>query len=1529
MKKLLSCVVASVTMLAVEAVTYVQSWRGLPADYTQVEYIESTGTQYIDTGIAPTPTTAVDFMFNLVKYENQKAFFGQGWSGGRYLFNQQNNNFNFHGGGNLSGDLANGTYALVIEGNDYRCQIEPTTSNNGTLTLTWGGVTRSCTVSLSVDNGKQMRIFGSTDSGHFSKIKFYGMKIRKDGVLVADLVPAIDANGKGGLYNLVGEENNWMANAGSGDFTVGNAVPNPVPDFTPMLTATGARRIYRSGAYEIYEWTAIGEGNGFTVPEGGAKADLLLVGGGGAGGMTRGGGGGGGGVIYNTALDLAAGSYAVTVGAGGIPQYVASAYQSKDNNGETYNKGKTPDTANGGNSSVSNGGDFELVAFGGGGGGCFNYNGSGDKGAGDSVGLDGGSGGGAGGHNEIVSSGGAGTTDQGFAGSNNANPVAGGGGGGGAGEIGGSPQSGRGGNGGAGREIDITGTAVCYGGGGGGGYYSNDSNGAGGAGGAGGGGSGNFSTHGPLLAQNGIDGLGGGGGGGGAKSNNGWYGVGGVGGSGTVVLRVLMQGMVGVQFTTDNSKACELGVTAQVTASDDDPSDTFDIYVAVALPSVDPQDYDYVKIGEGVSLNVDSGRVFGGLAADTPYNVAVKAQNRNTGKWSEVTISSTRTSPLAQPVAASGPGIVKTATGYDVSIVVSRIQDDVENLTATLGGVEKEISAVGTYTWQVPASGDGCSAAVSVDYQALGFDFHQELSASVSGEGQVIAVETLAGHDTAATAFVLNVGDKVVLPVLEGNAMYKNLSGHRFLKLDGSTVTALEPGIGAVEEYGSDGSLVGTAAFLVKPDMQDGGRVFVFDNRKNTEKWSDAAWVQPGVEGYVKGPNDPKDVAFVLFTKDGKANFKIDGTNSVQDIYFGRPYNGVADTRLWGPGKLTVHGVKTKKSSRPGKVMICSCDIAGNWWTVYFCAYNASELWTLDVSQNDVELDMGGPTDKFYAVKNTRTNQSVLRIDRYLAIDIPAGRTFSLVNGSDFVGGSGRGDGQIGADAFYYLTAGKVVQGGGVFALPISGVVNYGGNFFTNFTGEIVASVRNFVSGYTGRDGAAFVSESGNFYGDAKLTLAGYVNGFSVTKSVGTFSHGANHGWGAPDSQTGNGIPYAGVKLNGGYLKLQNYSKTITGFKPTTFAGVADYEALSETSKLTIGGGLSEIDLNVNPPANNPIIHLHAEELVHEDSGSLFIYDARTWKGNTSLREIAELDGLSAHFVGNTTEVDEPNDVFPIVPWMVARYQYDYDTSDLWWAHTGSDNVMCRGGVRTNKKLTEVDSPLRNVYCSGYGVALTDDVTVNSLVLEGQGKEKKLGEGRTLTITSGGLVIKNSDNGFGQAGNSANGSVVFPNRAYVWACSSDASWPDVIWSPITAPNGFCAAGIGQLRIGGDQTGIDGDITVNNGTLQLGDTAGHGCLIDVPINLVGGNTKLQVNQAGTLKLLTLNLSCPGGYGPKITVPAAGEKCTALNVDGVSMPRGVYGAIGSGAEFESEHIADGSGFLTVRTDDYQSGFMIYLR
>ena len=38
---------------------------GLPNGFTEVEYLESTGTQYIDTGYIPTPTTTYKTVFQL------------------------------------------------------------------------------------------------------------------------------------------------------------------------------------------------------------------------------------------------------------------------------------------------------------------------------------------------------------------------------------------------------------------------------------------------------------------------------------------------------------------------------------------------------------------------------------------------------------------------------------------------------------------------------------------------------------------------------------------------------------------------------------------------------------------------------------------------------------------------------------------------------------------------------------------------------------------------------------------------------------------------------------------------------------------------------------------------------------------------------------------------------------------------------------------------------------------------------------------------------------------------------------------------------------------------------------------------------------------------------------------------------------------------------------------------------------------------------------------------------------------------
>lgn len=244
----------------------------------------------------------------------------------------------------------------------------------------------------------------------------------------------------------------------------------------------------------------------------------LVVAGGGGGGSDMGGGGGAGGYLAATSYSLPAGTYTITVGAGGV--------------GGPAGSGQVAG-AQGTNSSIVGTG-VSIVAIGGGGGGSRHNDGGAPA-------TSGGSGGGGSGQY----GGATGTVGQGNNGGSSAGqwyPA----GGGGAGAVGvNSP-----GNGGAGLSNDILGTAYFWAGGGGGSGYT----GSGGNGGAGGGGAGAIgSTTGGSGLNPGGNGLGGaggsqanvpganagantgGGGGGGShyNSNN----KGGNGASGIVVIR--------------------------------------------------------------------------------------------------------------------------------------------------------------------------------------------------------------------------------------------------------------------------------------------------------------------------------------------------------------------------------------------------------------------------------------------------------------------------------------------------------------------------------------------------------------------------------------------------------------------------------------------------------------------------------------------------------------------------------------------------------------------------------------------------------------------------------------------------------------------------------------------------------------------------------------------------------------------------------------------------------------------------------
>lgn len=273
------------------------------------------------------------------------------------------------------------------------------------------------------------------------------------------------------------------------------SVPSVPDDERVKLTVTDCSEVITNFDSMVFVFKSVPFGGSLDVtqvPKSGATMDYLIVGGGGSGGYSCGGGGGGGEVIAGSNVALEQKTYAVTVGAGGIPS-----------------SGSEP-TRNGGTSSF-----VGVSAIGGGGGAGFDQSVVGSQVA------NGGGGSKKSGHNSDSvkhNLGGSGSYDN--------NAQGGGGGGGGMQSAGGagSQSSKTGGAGGEGIVSSITGKSCVYGSGGGGSATTTA--------GVGGTNAGVGGVESKTAATAALPGFGGGGGGGARWAS------GGLGGSGTVIVKI-------------------------------------------------------------------------------------------------------------------------------------------------------------------------------------------------------------------------------------------------------------------------------------------------------------------------------------------------------------------------------------------------------------------------------------------------------------------------------------------------------------------------------------------------------------------------------------------------------------------------------------------------------------------------------------------------------------------------------------------------------------------------------------------------------------------------------------------------------------------------------------------------------------------------------------------------------------------------------------------------------------------------------
>lgn len=211
------------------------------ATFTQLEYIESTGTQYIDTGIIGNKyTIGAEADVMLTQWSDYEIIGigsymtnsdGSSWGGvgvnkGNSQFIKINSYLDYT---NLQNCVLNTKYRVTFNTSDNNIYI------NGALKSSY----------LSGDNAQNVNflLFASNASNPsssstnitFHKIRIYNYKVYLNHILVRNFVPAL-YNSTPCMYDLVSET--FFYNQGTGDFIAGPVVKQTLPETTLLKTTT-------------------------------------------------------------------------------------------------------------------------------------------------------------------------------------------------------------------------------------------------------------------------------------------------------------------------------------------------------------------------------------------------------------------------------------------------------------------------------------------------------------------------------------------------------------------------------------------------------------------------------------------------------------------------------------------------------------------------------------------------------------------------------------------------------------------------------------------------------------------------------------------------------------------------------------------------------------------------------------------------------------------------------------------------------------------------------------------------------------------------------------------------------------------------------------------------------------------------------------------------------------------------------------------------------------------------------------------
>ncbi len=219
---------------------------GVATKYTKLEYIESNGTQYIDTGVSISPSNGRKLKYvidsQMTGSLSSANINGSGWGASPY-FNSFYVGF-FQGimyyGNGRTDESVSGTAA------DNNRHIFTYDAKNGVASIS--GIKEVSFTYQEPDGALPLLLFGYSQHNNtpLHSERMYSCKIYEDNVLVRDYIPALRSDGIAGMYDAINDT--FTASSGSSNFIAGGESSEIIATQTSV---TGAYKIPFDTSYVV------------------------------------------------------------------------------------------------------------------------------------------------------------------------------------------------------------------------------------------------------------------------------------------------------------------------------------------------------------------------------------------------------------------------------------------------------------------------------------------------------------------------------------------------------------------------------------------------------------------------------------------------------------------------------------------------------------------------------------------------------------------------------------------------------------------------------------------------------------------------------------------------------------------------------------------------------------------------------------------------------------------------------------------------------------------------------------------------------------------------------------------------------------------------------------------------------------------------------------------------------------------------------------------------------------------------------